>query len=432
MTGQGLALPGEFSLLPDGRVMTPGGYTIDADTARQFSASVPVNTRRARESRTGLYVQWCRERALIPGDPGTVPDYCAHLARQGHPAATIDSYASALGNFLAVNNRPLTDLDRQLIRGIVNGRSAQDASDPDGAGDALQSTACTRQDLRAMVATLDRTTVVGKRDAAALILDWYVAGRSSEPGGLGVNDLVETVAHTAGADGAPVALAALEVTFRKSKTNAYGRTSETIRLVEQTEDDADICPVRAYRAWMQVLRDRDLHRAGPFLRGIHASGKIAGTPGRRGGTTVGRSTTDPGRAGGYGGRSIRNLIRRCASAADLVPALEPEQVVLLSTTAEAAELAKASTETEREAIRADRRTRRRALRRTLVRITGHSMRRGLIQHLDALGAERHVIERHARFAPGSKALARYRVGLLPWNQNPTMLMRRRIHADRPG
>ena len=420
----GLALVGDFVQLPDGRVLTPGGYTIDADTAAQVALSTPANTRRGRESRSELYVAWCTERALIPGDPGTVPDYCAHLSRQRHPAATIEAYASTLANLLAVNGKPLTELDRMLIRGIVNHRSAQDASDPDGAADALQSTACTREGLRAMVATLNRTTEVGKRDAVALILDWYLAGRSSEPGGLGVHDLVETVAHV-DADGGPVELAALEVTFRKTKTNAYGRTTSVVRLVEQTPEDSDICPVRAVRAWVQVLRDHDLHHSGPFLRGIHSSGKIGGTPGRHGGTCVGRTPADPRRAGGYGGRSVRNLIRRCARAADLVRPLEPQEVQLMSTTAEAAELAQASTDTERETIRADRRVRRRALRRGLVRITGHSMRRGLIQHLDALGAPRHVIEQHARFAPGSKALARYRVGLLPWAENPTLLMRHR-------
>ncbi|MER5522076.1 hypothetical protein [Streptomyces sp. NPDC002763] len=87
-----------------------------------------------------------------------------------------------------------------------------------------------------------------------------------------------------------------------------------------------------------------------------------------------------------------------------------------------AALAAAATDTEREALRVERRVQRRALRRRLVRITGHSMRRGCIRRMERNGVPRHVIEAHARFAPGSRALARYRIGTIPWEQNPTLFM----------
>lgn len=75
-----------------------------------------------------------------------------------------------------------------------------------------------------MLATLDRSTVVGWRDACALTLDWYMAGRSCEPGALNIRDVVEETAavvdeHT----GELLQLPALVITVRRSKTNPHGR-----------------------------------------------------------------------------------------------------------------------------------------------------------------------------------------------------------------
>ncbi|WP_328406455.1 hypothetical protein OHS70_38525 (plasmid) [Streptomyces sp. NBC_00390] len=65
------------------------------------------------------------------------------------------------------------------------------------------------------------------------------------------------------------------------------------------------------------------------------------------------------------------------------------------------------------------------------RYSGHSMRRGQVRHLQRLGVPRHIIETHCRYVPGSKALARYLDDALPWQDNPTLAMRRRA-AARPG
>ncbi|MFD4144453.1 hypothetical protein [Streptomyces sp. NPDC058572] len=183
-----------------------------------------------------------------------MPDYCAHLARQRHPVETITAYVTTLSNLLAVNGHPLAEQDRYLIRAVLASRSLEVATDPGDPGDALQSTACTRADLRAMLGTLDRSTVRGKRDALALVLDWHMAGRSCEPGAIGVHDVRETVAAVPDLeDGPGVELPALVVTVRRSKTNPHGKRTDTVRLVAQTDADADLCPVRAYRAWRAVL-----------------------------------------------------------------------------------------------------------------------------------------------------------------------------------
>ncbi len=231
----------------------------------------------------------------------------------------------------------------------------------------------------------------------------------------------EVVARLKGpAGGEPVEVPALEITFRLTKTNPHGRKADIVRLVEQADRDADVCPVRAWREWMAVLEKENLHSAGPLLRRIDRWGRIGGT-----GRCAGRQPRDKRQAAGIGARTIRNLISRCAQDAGLSPTLTPDEVELLSTAAERADLAAAATDGEREAIRTDRRIRRRALRRRRPQLTGHSMRRGLIRFMEGMGTPRHVIERHARFTPGSKALARYGLDLLPWADNPTFRMRDR-------
>ncbi|MFK0294803.1 hypothetical protein ACIQU6_30625 [Streptomyces sp. NPDC090442] len=412
--------PGGYGPVVNGRVMTSAGYEIDADTARRAAEATPHNTERGRRSRAEGFVAWCRERGRLHTDPGALPDYVNHLARLRHPVETIETYATTLSSQLALQGHPLAEQDRYLVRAVIASRAAEIATDPHETGDALQSTACSRADLRALVDTLDRGTVRGKRDALALLLDWHMAGRSCEPGSLALPDVREETAHVESVDGGPgLELPALRIVFRRSKTNPHGRRTDVVRIVMQTDADADICPVRAYREWMEVLARHGVAHSGPLLRRIDRHGRIGGT-----GRCAGRQPADTRQAGGIGARTVRNIINKCARLARLVPALTAEESELLSTSAERAELNRAATDAEREAVRADRRIRRRALRRRQPRYTGHSMRRGLIQHLEKLGIARHVIERHCRFVPGSKALSRYGLDLLPWAHNPTVVMRR--------
>lgn len=87
---------------------------------------------------------------------------------------------------------------------------------------------------------------------------------------------------------------------------------------------------------------------------------------------------------------------------------------------------------QREALAAERRRQRRLLRQSLRRYSGHSMRRGQVRHQQRLGVPRHIIETTNRYRPGSKALSRYRDGLVSWQDNPTVLMRQQGRAAPPG
>lgn len=395
---------------PAGGVRTPSGRTLSAAAARRVRLATPRNTRRNRESRAQLFVDWCHEHGRVASDPGTVPDYVAWLADRGHLPETIETYVGTLAHFLALSGHPLDAEDRSYVSAIVNHRAAELAADPEGLGDALQATACSREDLAAMLTTLDRTTVAGKRDALALTLAWYMAGRASEPASLNMRDVVEDTAEIHDPDtGAVLRLPALTVTLRRSKTNPYGRTRDVVRIIAQ--DDAT-CPLVAWREWRAVLREEGID-SGPLLRRVK-NNKL---------TTAGRPPADLSRAGGIGDRTIRNVIRSAAAAAGLARQLTAEQQELLSTKAEAAELAEAPSKAQRQAVAVERRRQRRLLRRSLPRYSGHSMRRGHVRHLQRLGTPRHIIEAQCRYVPGSKALARYLDEAVPWLENPTLRMR---------
>ncbi|MFJ8166530.1 hypothetical protein ACIRBY_37200 [Streptomyces sp. NPDC096136] len=397
--------PGE---LPPGRVLHPDGYAVDAATLALAASATPGNTTRGRESRMGRYVAWCRERGRLHDDPGTLADWAAWLAGQQHPAETIHVYTSTIAERLADRGAIVLPSERALIDGIVKARGREEAREPNGQGDALQATECTREDLRAMLATLERTTVEGKRDALILTLAWYMAGRASEPASLNIRDVSETAVRlTDPVAGEAVELCGLVVLLRLSKTNPHGKTTDVIRIVAQ---DDETCPLAAWRAWSAVLADQG-KTSGPLLRRVK-NGRL---------TEAGRPPADDTRRGGIGDRTIRNTIARAAAAANLVRPLEPEERVLLSTAAAREELgALVLTPEGRDALRARRRLASRALRRSLPRYSGHSMRRGKVRDDQRRRIPRHIIERQNRYTAGSRALARYLDDLVAWDDVPTL------------
>jgi len=92
--------PATASPARPGRVLTPSGRTLSAAAARRIRLATPFNTRRGRESRTALFTAWCREHGRVPTDPGTVPDYLAHLADRGQQPETLETYAGTLAHGL--------------------------------------------------------------------------------------------------------------------------------------------------------------------------------------------------------------------------------------------------------------------------------------------------------------------------------------------
>ncbi|MEU1121839.1 MULTISPECIES: hypothetical protein [unclassified Streptomyces] len=410
-----LTNPTAHGLAPDGagRVRTPSGRLISAATARRVHDATPANTQRSRTSRTDAFAAWCTDHGRVGTDPGTLPDWAAHLADLGYRAESIESYTGAMAATLAISGAPLDAEDRSYLRAIINSRHAEQAQDRSGAGDVLQVAECTREDLAAMLATRDRATLAGLRDSFGLSLAWYMAGRASEPPCLHIEDVREVMAELDDDTGGVYSWPALEIRLRLSKTNPHGRTLDVVRILAQ--DDAT-CPVLLHRQYAARLAAAEI-TTGPLLRRVKNERF----------TTAGRPSKDPSRAGGWGDRALRNLIGTCAKLAGLTgPELTAEERELLSTTAERAALAELPDETDaREALRADVRRRRRELRARRTRYAGHSMRRGQVRDQQRRGVPRHLIEQQCRYRPGSRALDRYLDPGMPWADNPTRPRRRR-------
>ncbi|MGW2255143.1 hypothetical protein ACWCXH_33900 [Kitasatospora sp. NPDC001660] len=398
------------------RVVTASGKTISGRTAWRVANSVPRGTRAARRSRVHLFTRWCRDHGRIATDGGTVPDYLTHLADLHHPAATLVAHLGTLAAWLSMTGQGLDDEDRRLCRAVVDQRSATEAADGSEAPGPLQATEATVEDLAAMVGTCHRSTPRGARDAYTMLLDWFMAGRCSEPAALNRLDVAEVTARYRDPEtGRPVVRPALEITVRTSKTNPYGRHTQRVRIVGQ--DDPQLCPVLAHRAWTALLDAQQVPPGGPLLRRIDRWGRIGGTA-----PVAGRPPADPARAYGIGDRTVRNIIATAAERAGLVRAWGPAERELLSTAAERAALAGVADPYRREELRADLRKRRRALRRSRPRYTGHSMRRGCLRAMQRRGRPRHIIEQHGRYRPGSRSLGRYLDDVPPWESNGTVAL----------
>ncbi|MEV7946417.1 hypothetical protein ACTOXX_09655 [Streptomyces rubiginosohelvolus] len=295
----------------------------------------------------GIRVRRRTSRGAASAAGWSLADYAAALAGRRHPAETIAVYTSTIAERLAAVGTSVLESERALIRAIISQRAHEEARDDDGQGDVLQATECTREDLAAMLATLDRTAVEGIRDAFALSLDWYMAGRASEPASLNLRDAVEESIWLVDPDtGKLVELAALVIT-RLSRTNTYDKTLDVIRIAAQ---DDSTCPVAAYRAWSAVLASAGV-TSGPVLRRVK-NGALS---------TAGRPPKDPTRAGGIGDRTIRNMIAAAALAAGLTRPLNSAERTVMSTAAERGELdALVLTDAGREALKVRRRLARRA------------------------------------------------------------------------
>ena len=398
-------------------VTTSAGHRMSARTAWRVRNAVPRGTRRARRSRVGLFERWCAARGRVPTDPHTVPDYLTHLADLQHPASTLDAHLGTLAGWLALTRYPLSDEDQLYCRAVVDQRARTEATEDAEEPGALQAAEATPEDLAAMVATCG-TNPVGVRNRFLLLLEWYMAGRASEPAALNRRDVtVTTAAYLDPATRRPVVREALVVQVRSDKTNPHGRRERPVRLLAQ--DTEALCPVAAWRAWSALIDAQGAGEGGPLLRRVSARGVIA-SPDRQ---PPGRPTIKPGRGSGIGDRTVRNVIAAAAEAADLVDPWTPEQQAVLSTVAEDAALSRLATAAEREAYRARLRVERRGLRRTRKRYSGHSMRRGCVRAMQRHKIPRAMIEQQARYVAGSRALDRYLDDLPDWADNPTAVMR---------
>jgi site-specific recombinase XerD len=180
-----------------------------------------------------------------PAQPETVALYVADLARRGLAVATIARRLTAIAMYhRAAGHTSPTEHD--VVRAVVRGVRRQ-------LGIAQkQKTALALDPLRAIIAQIPADPR-GLRDRALLLVGWAAALRRSEIAALIVDDL-------------RVEPEGLVIRLRRSKTDQEAAGDS---VAVPFGDDPQTCPVRAVRAWLDVIGS-----TGSVFRQIDRHGNI--------------------------------------------------------------------------------------------------------------------------------------------------------------
>jgi integrase len=288
--------------LPQSNEQTVELAEIAADARDYLAASRAENTTRVYRTGWAQFTAWCDEHGLValPAGPETVACYVADLAKVAKPA-TIDARLAAISaaHRAAGHASPTTEEAVRLVRRGVR-RTLGTAQ--------RQVRPVTVPDLRTMLQRLG-SDPAGCRDRALLLLGFAGALRRSELVGLDVADITE------GTDG-------LTVRLRRSKADQEG-AGRTIGIPYGSNPAT--CPVRAWRAWLEVSDITE----GPAFRPVDRHGRIGTT--RLSGQAVAlvvkrraaRAGLDPNEVAGH---SLRAGLATSAAAAGV-----PERVIAATT-----------------------------------------------------------------------------------------------------
>lgn len=247
-----------------------------SDAARRaVAAGVPDSTRRAYDSDMSAFTAWCRAagRTVLPATPETVTEYVTHLTtapsrRTGRPLgpSSIERALAAIRTAHKAADVPAPET--KGARKVLSGYRQHLALTKDPAARPKRATPAVPAVLRDMLATLDRTTLAGSRDAALVLLGYACAARSSELVALDLGDLVETD------DG-------LLVTVYRRKLKRFDEVAVPYGSNPAT------CPIRAARALLVHLRAVG-RTEGPLFVRVDRHGRLA-PPMFRGGKPIGDS-----------------------------------------------------------------------------------------------------------------------------------------------
>ncbi|MGW0692809.1 tyrosine-type recombinase/integrase [Streptomyces sp. NPDC002738] len=233
------------------------------DAARQaVEDGIPDSTCRAYTADMAAFTAWCASvgRRPLPATPETVTEYTAHLtvvpsARTGRPLSpsSIERTLAAIRTAHKAANLPTPET--KGARKVLSGYRERLAVTKDPAARPSKAAPATPDVLREMLATLDRTTFIGKRDAALLLLGYACAARVSELVALDQADAVETE------DGLLVTVYRRKLKRHDEVAVPYGSNPAT-------------CPVRAARALLAALAAEG-RTSGPLFARVDRHGRIA-------------------------------------------------------------------------------------------------------------------------------------------------------------
>ncbi|MFJ7990307.1 integrase [Streptomyces sp. NPDC096351] len=238
-------------------------------------AGIPKDTSRAYEGDMERFAEWCQTvgRRVMPAAPQTVTAYLSYLKRTprertGKPygPATMDRViASIRSSHRAAGFKPP---DTMGARKVVVGYREELALAKDSAAVPKKAAPADRTVLREALAHLDRTALVGKRDAALMLLGHAIASRGSE---LAPLDWPASFTDLPGGG----------FTVR-----VYRKKRKKWQNVEVVPDpDRDLCTVTAVRDLAEALAHEG-HAEGPLFMRIDQWGYM-GADMRRDGKPIG-------------------------------------------------------------------------------------------------------------------------------------------------
>lgn len=211
---------------------------------RAVEASRAENTRRAYATAWAMFRAWCEDHGAqpLPAAPETVAAYLTDGATAGRKASTLDlrrAAISAAHRAAGARDPGESEIVVQTMRGLHRAiGTAQHGKSP-----------VAQTELRAMLATLDRETLAGKRDAALILVGFAGGFRRSELAGLDAEHM------RAGDDG-------IRVRIERSKTG------EQVKQIPRV--GGDVCPVASLRTWMDAAGIN----SGPVFRRVNRWGGV--------------------------------------------------------------------------------------------------------------------------------------------------------------
>lgn len=235
--------------------------------------SQATNTRRAYRSDWADFAAWCEARGVpaLPASPETLTLYLTDRAQSCKPS-TLQRRLVAIN--LAHRTADLPSPTKAApVREAWKGIQRTHGTAQEGKAAILTP------DLKAMLGTFDRNTLLGKRDAALLLVGFAGAFRRSELVGLNREDLA-------------LSLEGVTITLRRSKTDQAGEGQKVAIHYGQPAT----CPVRALQAWLSAASITE----GPLFRSVNRHGQV--------------------QAARLSDKAVALVVKRCAEAAGLDPA----------------------------------------------------------------------------------------------------------------
>ncbi|WP_333767737.1 site-specific integrase [Streptomyces sp. IBSBF 2435] len=262
-----------------------------------LAAGTADSTRRAYSSDWRQFTDWCIAEgfAPLPAQPETIVEYAAHLTttprrstgRPYSPSSVERAIAAIRTAHTAAN---LTPPSTKGARVVLRGYRDRLARTKDPAARQRKAKPAEPAALRSMLATLDRDMLIGKRDAALLLLGFATAARVSELVALDLADVPETEQG-------------IDASVYRRKIKAFTDTAVPFGGRPAT------CPVRAVRALRGALAEAG-RTEGPLFVRVDRHGRVAPPMMRRGlpiGDSSGRLTA----------QAAAQVVERSAAAAGL-------------------------------------------------------------------------------------------------------------------